>query len=349
MSLVKTCTLLLVVAQIILTASSTEAQDSVRPVRLLEIKAQKNSIPLSLPLVVEPALVTDLTFQVGGVIEELFVKEGQNIKEGDLIARLDPTHLENRLKQETTKLNSAEDDFRRSEILFKSKTVSQVALDRAKTQVKLAQLTVDDAMKKLEQSYMLAPFDAAVASVDVKPFQPVSPATQIVRLQSLENFEAIVKIPATRGINLNSLRVGKKTIFLDIIPFMSVSAEFLRYSPQVEVATQTHRAAFGFEPPEGLAVLGGMTGEIRLQADVVSGINQDVPEVPLSAVLHDGNKNYVFKVDTESMIVSKQVVQIDQAIGSILPVTSGLEVGDTVVGAGAAYLKDGQSIRRLSE
>ena len=71
--------------------------------------------------------------------------------------------------------------------------------------------------------------------------------------------------------------------------------------------------------------------------------------VPLAAVQSDGDDRYVWLVDEENMTVSRRDVVVASANGELLTVTSGLQRGDKIVGAGAAYLHEGMEIRPYEE
>jgi multidrug efflux pump subunit AcrA (membrane-fusion protein) len=69
--------------------------------------------------------------------------------------------------------------------------------------------------------------------------------------------------------------------------------------------------------------------------------------IPLSAVLSDSDGQFVWKVDTQTMTVARQNIQVGAGVGETLTIDSGLVAGDTIVGAGASYLNEGMKIRRL--
>ena len=71
--------------------------------------------------------------------------------------------------------------------------------------------------------------------------------------------------------------------------------------------------------------------------------------VPLSAILSDGEANYVWVVDDETMLVSKQEVTTVEGIGESLIVTEGLDGDETIAIAGAAFLAEGIQIRPWSD
>ena len=71
--------------------------------------------------------------------------------------------------------------------------------------------------------------------------------------------------------------------------------------------------------------------------------------LPIYAVVSDSEGQFVWVVDMNSMTVSKRVIKVGLGVGEMISVESGLKEGDTIVGAGAAYLTAGMKIRRLAD
>ncbi|MEO0990808.1 MAG: efflux RND transporter periplasmic adaptor subunit [Pseudomonadota bacterium] len=329
-------------------SAQDEAPPVVRPAKLIDVVEHDPTLSLALPATIEPSLRATLTMQVGGVLVELPVDEGVSVAEGELIARVDSTELENDYNTAQTELEDAQDEYDRTERLFQSDNVAQVALDRARRELDVARLAADNARKSLEDATLLAPFDGVISSVDVDQFQTVSSSTAIANIQSLENYEVIVNVPAAQIANSANVELIETILILDVAPLIEISATFRFIAPQADPATQTYEVRFEFQPPEGLTVLPGMSGELRAKA--LLQVPDDLPlvDVPLSAILFDGERTFVWKVDPDKMTVTKQEVSVGATVGEMLPIEEGLSMGDIIVGAGAAYLSEGQQIRRFT-
>ncbi len=333
-----------------LPAQSQEAPAKVRPAKLIDIKAEEANLQVSLPTIVEADRSAVLTMQAGGVLQEFPVTEGTVVQKGDLIARVDTRTLENDLNQARAQVEVAENEFTRAETLIKQNTISQSVYDQRKSARDLAVLAVEAAEKRLSDASLYAPFDGVIALVDVKQFQTVSAQESIVTLQSNTLFEAVLQVPARAIADSSKVDVVDTYITLDVAPLVSIPTTFKSIAQQADAASQTYEARFTFEPPEGLVVLPGMTGEMFARLVQTNGAAPHTEiTIPVSAVMSDGGQTFVWLVNVDTMAVSRQQVTLDDAIGSALPVLEGLSVGDTIVGAGASYLHDGMIVRRLGE
>lgn len=319
-----------------------EAQRAPRPAKIHMVTLRPRETMISQPIVVHPDQSAVLTLLEGGVIEELPVTEGDVVKKGDLIARVDTRILENNLNQARSQLAQAKVDFDRAKILLEQENISASVYDQRSTDFDLAELNVEAAAKRLEDATLLSPFDGMIALVNVDQYQTVSARQDIVTLQSATEFVAMMHLPASQLVNTADVEVIESYLALDVAPLVSISATFKSLSLQADPATQTYQAEFSFTRPEGLVVLPGMTGQMFVVVTPkASNSYEPKVEVPMAAVQHDGETTFVWLVQSADMTVTRRNVVIAEEIGSLLTVLEGLEVGDEIVSAGASYLFEG--------
>ena len=327
-----------------------EAPAPIRPARLIEITAQTDVRQISLPAVIEAAETADLTFQVGGLLSELLVIEGQEVSKGDVLARLDPRDYQNAADQANAQFDAAQSEFDRANRLLAQDAISRSIFEQRRSARDVAKAALDSAQKALEDTVLLSPFDGIVATVHIDQFQNVAPQAPIATIQTIGAAEALVQIPATMVAYSGRITPVETIVSIAAAPDVKLPAELLSVSTQADPATQTFAVRFGFTPPEDLLILPGMAGTVRATLAIGADVGSDVGAVtevtvPLGAVLSEGEDQFVWLVDIETMTVSKRSIELGVRIGEQLPVTSGLEAGDTIVGAGASYLFEGMKIR----
>lgn len=329
---------------------AVERPDPVRPAKLLEISSASNVRQINLPAVIEAASSADVTFQVGGALDELPVSSGQEVSRGDVLARLNQRDFRNQVQQAQSQFNSAQAEFERAERLIAENAISRSVFEQRQAARDVASAALDSARKALDDTTLRSPFDGVVATVHADQFQNVAPQEKIVTIQTTGAAEALVQLPATLVAFSGRITPLETSVVLDVAPEQPVPAEILSASTQADPTTQTYAVRFGFTPPEGLTILPGMTGTLRAALEVV-GANNSVEQitVPLAAVMSDGNQQYVWVVDLDTMTVSRRAVELEEGIGENLIVRSGLAIGETIVGAGASYLFDGMQIRPYEE
>ena len=223
--------------------------------------------------------------------------------------------------------------------------------EQRETQRDVARASLDTAQKALDDTVLRTPFEGIIASVAVEQFENVAPQQEIVVLQTTGAAEALVQLPSTLIANVERVTPTDSYITLDAAPDAEIPADFLSISTQANPTTQTFPARFKFTPPESINILPGMTGSLHARLEILDeeGATNSQVKIPLGAIAFDGDETFVWVVDTETMTVSKRIIFLDRGVGEELVVLSGLEEGETIVGAGASYLFEGMQIRPWDE
>lgn len=323
-----------------------QERQTIRPAKIIQVESSRPVRTLTYPALVEAASSAEVTFQVAGLLQELPVASGQLVKEGDLIARLDERDFRNELASAEARYKQAQSAFSRSERLLEQSATSRRNFEQAKTERDVALATLNTARKRLEDATLLSPFDGLIAAVHGERFQNVAPQEPIVTLQTTGTADAIIQVPASVVATSSQFEVEETVVLLDALPGVRIPAVYQSAQTEADAESQTFRIRYAFEPPEGLVVLPGMTGMVESRIRFVrQGDLVEVPAVPTSAILSDGESNYVWLVDTGTMTVSRRDVTVAPGVGEMMGVLDGLQEGDVIVGAGAAYLHEGMQIR----
>lgn len=332
-------------------APVAEKAEVIRPAKLIDVQLSSDIKRFSLPAVVEASNSKDMTFQVSGQVEKLNVREGQEVKEGDIIATMVQRNFSNQLQTAQTQFDAAKLDFERAERLIVENAIAQTVFDQRKTQLDVTTAALDTAKKAIEDTVLRAPFNGVVAVEHVEELDTVTPSQPIYTLQSDGPAEALVKLPASLVTRAKQIEPIESVVILDTASDIEIDAKFVTISTLADEQSQTFDVRFSFTSPENLTILPGMTGVVRLALTLNNGKESqtDKISIPLNAVVSDGNGQYVWKVDTQTMTVSKHKIEVGTGVGETLTVESGINDGDTIVGAGASYLTEGMKIRRLEQ
>lgn len=319
---------------------------SVRPVKLLTIAAADTVQSSRYPAVIDAVQSSELSFQVGGLLKELPVKESQQVNKGDLIAQLDQRDFNSQVDAAQAQFDNAEEEFQRAERLAKEDAIARSVLEQRKTQRDVTKAQLDSAKKALADTELRAPFSGVIAKISTAKLQTIQPGQVVAILMGSGIFEAKINLPA-RIIAQSRMREEKGAyVLLDAAPDRRIEATFKEATLVADATSQTYAVTFTFEPAEDLIILPGMnaTVELKSSAKTESGGNNRV-SVPLAAVMSDGNVQHVWVINKDTMKVSKRSVTIEAGIGDLLIVTEGLTPGETIAGAGASYLAEGMQVR----
>lgn len=316
-----------------------------RPAKLMTLAKASTEQSNSLPAVVRSVRSTDLAFQVGGQIIEWNAIDGEPFRRGQVIARLDARSFQAAVEQAEAQYNNANSEYERALRLIEENAISRSVVESRDAQRQVAKATLDTARKNLSDTVLRAPFNGFVGRTNVEQFQNVSPQQSVLVLQS-QAVEAIVNVPASFVLNSNRVRYFNTFVELDAAPGRQFAATFREATGQADSSTQTFEGHFSFTPPADLVVLTGMTATLFFDTeDIGDGVRPEGVSVPLAAIMAEGDKRFVWVVKGRERTLERRDVTVAEGVGDMLTATDGLDVGDTIVAAGGAYLQAGDAVR----
>ena len=360
-----------VLVLLILACSKTEevaAPEVVRPVKTMKAMSAGSIAGLTLPGTVRASKRVELAFQVvGGRLIELPIagREGEEVKKGELLARIDPKDFETELRRTKGRLNEAQADLKLAKKEFtrvqniKKKdpgAISAADIDRKREavsalegRIRSIKAAVEDAQNRLNYTRLAAPFTGKIARRYVDNFQEVKPKEPILSLQDISDVEILVDVPENVVAIAQAEGVDnvKLSVEFPTSPGNQYDLSVKEFATTADPATQTFQAVLEMPQPEGVNILPGMTGTVTISGLTYRSTLENMVLIPAIAVVADpqGN-NHVWVVDEEQMTVNKRDVKMGSLTGSEnVKILEGLEGGETIVVAGVLKLKDGLKVR----
>lgn len=325
-------------------------EPAVRPVKMITLSPASEVQTSRYPAIVSAEQFSELSFQVGGLIEEVAVVEAQQVAEGDLIARLDQRDFQSQVDSARSQFRNADDEYQRAVRLAKEDAIARNVLEQRKSQRDVARAQLDSAEKAIEDTVLRAPFSGVIAQVPVRERQNIPAGELVAALMGQGALEVAIDVPARVIAESQEVERRGAFVILDAAPDNRIEATFKEADLLADTASQTYSVTFTFSPPDNLVILPGMsatvelTGARRSEAGATNRIS-----VPLSAVVSQGAATYVWVVDQDSMTVSRREVTVADGIGETAVVTEGLTLGETIATAGASFLADGMQVRPWTE
>ncbi|MBB4285649.1 efflux RND transporter periplasmic adaptor subunit [Roseospira goensis] len=329
--------------------------DMVRPARLAEARPADGTEVHAFAARTEAVQVVDLSFRVPGLLQDLPVNEGELVSAGSVIARLDPTDYERRVREAEVNLTSARQDFERKRQLVGQNAVSRQAFDDARNALDLAEVALEEAQQNLEYTILTAPFDAIVSRRLLESYTNVQAGQPVVRVQDVSEIRVSADIPEY----LVALTRGDQAAAVEaVFPFLaerSFPLAFRELSTEANDVAQTYRIEFGMPRPEDVNILPGMTATLRArtvhaarpEGAVTIPPGALVPADPGSGAESNDAGFFVWVVAGPDGAVARRPVTVSDLTNDTAVVTAGLEPGDRVVTAGVHHLREGMRVRPL--
>lgn len=328
------------------------AVEALRPVRSLVVQPAREGRSVALAGVSRPGIESRLSFRVSGTLVELAVDLGDSVRRGQVLARLDPIDFELQLEEAEAAVaeagaagRRAQADYERVRLLYEANNAAKSDLDagRAAAESATAQLEagskrIAQARQQLAYTRLTAPFDGAVAAVEVEVNENVSAGQAILRLAGGSQPEVEVAVPE---VLIAELAQGQPvTVRFDALPGRDFDARISEVSVAAGGASTYPVVARLEESAAGLRA--GMAAEVTFQL----AREGEALYVPLVAVGEDQRGRFVFVVEAAdgAAQVRRREVEVGEISELGLEISRGLEAGERLVTAGVRRLTDGQRV-----
>ncbi|WP_298814306.1 efflux RND transporter periplasmic adaptor subunit [uncultured Roseibium sp.] len=328
--------------------AEAELHAAPRPAKIFTVTDQIGLLERRFAGRVAAVQTVDLSFQVRGKLLELPVLESQQVKKGDLIARLDTADYDRAVREATINAEQEKRELDRLKTLLDRSVISQSALDEQQNTYDLAVERLKEAKQNLEYTSLEAPFDGVVSVRLVDNFTTINVGTPVVRMHDVSEVQVDINVAEALFGRVTESEVASIEAKFPAYSDKVFPLTYREHSSQVDDVAQTYRITLAM-PREGAEQLfPGMTASV-----IVKFLPQGLELgeqflVPTGAVAVDGDGNsFVWKFDDGTEAVSKQMIEVGTVMGDFMPVSQGLAAGDEIVSAGVAYLSDGQVVRRL--
>ena len=319
--------------------TSTPAPGQVISVSLQDLKATTFSAPIQSSGTFTTKDETLLSFKVGGIVEKVWVQEGDAIKAGQVLASLDLTEIQAGVSQSKLAYDKALRDQQRAIKLYKDSVATLEQFENSKTALDIAEQQLSSANFNLAQSQIRATKNGFVLKKFVNPGQLVASGTPILQINGASSstwvFQATVSDQQWSLLNLEDQA--------EVFPASGSTAargKVIRKSQAADPMTGSYWVEIALESVEGLSLASGMFGQASIQPTT----NVQGWEIPFESLLDaEGDSGYVF-VTADGKTAKKVKVKVGKISPNAVQILSGLENYRSLIVSGSAYLSDGSTI-----
>jgi membrane fusion protein, multidrug efflux system len=327
-----------------------------QPVPVVTAQVQQHDEPIVLSGIgtVEALNMASIQSQVTGVLEEVDFVEGQTVRRGDILAKIDPrlyqaalTQAQGQLARDSALHGQAQSDLGRYQALGKEDSIAlqQVADQKFLVAQYAADIVTDQGLinsdqANLDYTTLRAPFDGVTGILQIQIGNLIQPTntTGIVVLTQVQPISVVFTLPnndiaavqaaLARGPVQTTVydQTGKKE--LDVGTLLSINNQAAPTSGTVQL-----KAIF---PNEHSQLWPGTFVNVDLTTSVV----KNALTIPIDALQQNNKGQFVFVVGADNR-VSVQPVEVEQRLHAVAMVTDGLKAGETVVVQGQYRLTPG--------
>jgi membrane fusion protein (multidrug efflux system) len=291
---------------------------------------------------IDPQNGVTLAAEVPGTVKEIFVADGSEVTNGELLVRLDTSTEEAQLRSAEAQTELSRLNAERTRSLRKDNTVSQSELDTAEAALQQNAANTDVIRATIEKKTIRAPFAGRLGIWQVNVGASVDARRPLISLQSLTPVYADFSMPQQ---NLAQLKTGQAAqVTCDAYPGQKFDGTLTAINPDLDAATRSVPLRATFENADKLLRPG-----MFVRVEVVLPQAQPVLTIPATAVLSApfGDSVFVIEQSTNSadlLVVRQQIIRTGQSHGDSVSVLEGLKAGDRVASTGLFKLRNGSPV-----
>jgi RND family efflux transporter MFP subunit len=314
-------------------------QEIITPVKVMALEGFSPGEAPDFPGHVEAGDSAQLAFRVPGQIEQLHVRMGDRVKQGDVLAELDDTDYRLNVDARQAEYDLAALDAERASYLYSQQLISEDQYDTAQTALATSGARLQQAEEQLSHTRLVAPFAGAIAFTYAMPHEVVSSRQPILNLQDISSLDIRFNLPIRFQPLLEAPEPATFSVSFDLVPGIELPARYREANMQADPDTNSYPVILEGQAPDDFSARPGMPVHVRLYHPSLLQTRWVLPEEAL--LEHTGERAYVWRIEPSTMTLHKTAVQLDGE--NVL--LAGLKPGDRIVAAGVARLQEGQRVR----
>lgn len=291
---------------------------------------------------IEEAFTSQLSFGSSGRITAIYVKEGQRVQKGQLLAKIDNSNASNSYKAAKATLDQAQDGYDRAKQVYEAGSLPEVKWTEIQTQLNQAQSLAEIAKKNLDDCELRAPASGTIGDRTIEVGTSVTPFQPVMKLIGLDGLFVKTSIPEG---DINEVAVGSNAFVIvsalgnkeleGIVEERNPSADPLSHSYLIRIRIKGNTKD----------LLPGMVCRVQMaNKQEIAKEQSEFFEVPNRAVQIDNQgKRYVWVVENECAV--QRYVTISDLTNNGVQIAEGLHLGDKVIVDGMLKVATGTKVK----
>jgi membrane fusion protein (multidrug efflux system) len=313
-------------------------QSRAKPVKVSVITIKPTPIKDALLLPGETEAWHDvrLASEIDGIVERIDPREGQVVKEGQLIATIEVSALKAALDHAEASFELADKLYQRRKLLSERNVIAKEELDRSLNERTLALSNLRRAKVKYERGFLHSPINGLVNHLHVDVGEFVDRGDPVADLVNVDKIKINVNVPE---LDVRYLRGGQKAmVTVDAFPGRRLPGRIDFVAYKADPATKTFRVRVLIRNTDR-EIRPGMIARVAFLRRIIP----DALVVPLFALVDKGGERIIF-VEKDGIAYAR-TVSIGVIEGDRIQITEGLEVGDHVIVNGQTEVEEGMQVQ----
>lgn len=281
--------------------------------------------------------------EYAGILSKVYVREGQYVKKGQILAKIDDGGLSQQLAQLQIRSDLAKTTFERQDRLWKQNIGSEMQYLQAKSNFEVQQQAVNQIKIQLDKTIVKAPFSGTIDDIISEQGSVVAPGqSQLMRIVNLDNMYIETNVPESNILTV----VKNKTVIVEFpVLGKTIQAKIRHASNYINPANRTFKVEIAV-PNKDKSIKPNLTVKLKIN----DYTNEKALLIPQSIISENSKgEQYIYviidKQEDNIAVVKKAIIQTGKTQGDVIEVLSGIENGTEVINEGARRVEEGQTVQ----
>lgn len=284
--------------------------------------------------------------EMGGILTNVYVKEGQRVSKGQRLARIDDGGIAQNIEQMKVQAQLAKTTYERQERLWNQKIGSEIQYLQAKAGYESQQNAIRSMQQQLAKTIVTAPFSGVIDDVITEQGNTVSPGmTPLIRIVNLKDMYIDVEVPENY---ISSIQKGTEVMVEFPMLGKSVNSKVRQTSSFINPANRSFKIEIPVDNKEG-NIKPNLTARLKIN-DYTS---EEAILIPLAVISENQNGDQYIMIAADlkdgdqykTAVAKRRLITTGKPSANMIEITSGLEKGDNIIIEGARSVKEDQQIR----
>jgi RND family efflux transporter MFP subunit len=283
-----------------------------------------------------------ITPEMSGILKQVFVKEGQRVSKGQILARVDDGGMSQQVAQLQIQADLAKTTYERQKRLWDQKIGSEIQFLQAKSAYEAQQKAVDQIQVQLSKTAIRAPFSGVIDDVITEQGSVVAAGqSQIIRIVNLRDMYIEAVIPEKY---ITTVTKGKDVeVYFPVLGGEAVNAKIRQASDFIDPNNRTFKIEIAVPNKDG-NIKPNLTAKLKIN----DYTNPTAILIPQSVISENADgEQYVYLADSlqgKTAKAKRAFITTGKTQGDFIEILKGLNNGDAIVNEGARSVNDGQEI-----
>lgn len=286
-----------------------------------------------------------LNAEMGGVLQKVYVQDGQKVSKGQTLAKIDDGGMSQQLAQMEIQRDLAKTTYERQKRLWDQQIGSEIQYLQAKSSYEGQVNAVNQMKSQLSKSVVTAPFSGVVDEIITEQGNVVSPGqTPILRLVNLDDMYITADIPENYITNVTE---GKSVEVTFPVLGETIETKVKQTGSYINPNNRTFNAEIAV-PNKNKNIKPNLTARVKIN----DYTNEDAIMVPQNIISENANgEQYLYvleKTEDDHAKAKRVIIETGKSQGDDIEVLKGLNGGELIIQEGARSVKEGQTVKIMN-